>query len=169
MIRIVIICEKKEEQKRISELLSANENFQIICIGSDGYDALKSAADLRPDIFIMDMRLAGIDAPELAPLIKRRSPSSALIALSSRDEDDSAQRAIRAGISGYLLKQDDMDILVNLVNIVFHGGYFVSTPIMNRFFDIISNSSPSSGVSADNLKGRNENSVIPDFSRRNAR
>jgi DNA-binding NarL/FixJ family response regulator len=135
MIKIVIICEQKEDRQMIAGLLSPQGDFRIVCTGSDGYDALKSAIDLQPDVYIMDMCLTGIDALQLAPMIKRKSPASAFIVLSSRDEDKYIIKAINAGISGYILKKTDMNILTHLVRIVSEGGCYINAPAMKRIFN----------------------------------
>jgi DNA-binding NarL/FixJ family response regulator len=134
MISIVIICERREDRKKIFELLSSCRDFKIVLVGCSGYDAIMAAERFRPDIFIMDLWLSNTDALQFAATIKRKSPSSALMVLSSRDNNEYAVRAIRAGISGFLLKQTDMDILVYSVRIVFSGGYYVSAPILKRIF-----------------------------------
>jgi DNA-binding NarL/FixJ family response regulator len=142
MISIVIICEKQEEQTRIIRLLSAYEDLCIVHAGKDGYDALIAAERLQPDIIIMDMHMTDANAPELAPMIKRKSPLTMLIALASHEEEDYARMAVKAGISGYLLKETDMDILPNSIRIVSHGGCYISKPIIKRVFNAAPNRFP---------------------------
>lgn len=135
MISIVIICKQKEDQQMITSLLAPQEDFRIVRTGSDGYDALKSAMDLRPDVYIMDMCLPGIDALELIPMIKRKSPASVFIVLGSRDEDEYIINAVNAGISGYILKKTDMNILTHLIRIVSEGGCYINAPAVRRIFN----------------------------------
>jgi DNA-binding NarL/FixJ family response regulator len=117
-------------------MLASQRDFQIVRVGSDGYDALKSAMDLQPDVYIMDMYLSDIDALQLAPMIKRKSSASALIALGSRDDDEYVINAINAGFSGYILKKTDMNILIPLIKIVSKGGCYINTPDLTRIFNI---------------------------------
>jgi DNA-binding NarL/FixJ family response regulator len=138
MISIVIIFEQKEDREAIINVLSTQADFEIAGTGKDGYDALKTAMDLQPDVVIMDMRMTGISAPELAPMIKRKSPGTALIVLCSARDEHLVNKAIKAGISGYLLKETDMYNLAELVRIIFYGGCYISTPIIYRIFSAIS-------------------------------
>ncbi|MDR0583023.1 MAG: response regulator transcription factor [Treponema sp.] len=142
MISIVIICEKKEEQEQIIQLLSAYKDLRIVSAGKDGYDALISAEHLQPDIIIMDMHMSGINAPELTPMIKRKSPLTTLIALSSHEGAEYACMAIKAGISGYLLKEADMDILPNTISIISHGGCYISKSIIRQVFNAVPDKIP---------------------------
>jgi DNA-binding NarL/FixJ family response regulator len=130
MIRIVIICEQEQDRQTIRTLLSSQEDFQIDGIGNSGYDALKYAADLQPDIIIMDLRMTDACAADLAPIIKRRYPITRFITLSQNET--SWVNALRAGISGFLLKQLDMDNLTAAVRIVYYGGYYFSDPLIKQ-------------------------------------
>lgn len=132
MIRIAIIIEQRKDREAIAALLASQDDFEIAGLGADGYDALKLAARIHPDVIIMNHKMAGIDGPALAPLIKRRSPATALIMFCSINEEQLASRAIKAGISGYLLKETDMDNLAALVRVVACGCCYISTPIMYR-------------------------------------
>jgi DNA-binding NarL/FixJ family response regulator len=134
MIRIVIICEHEQDIKTICALLTPQNDFMIAGIGSSGYDALKFAADLRPDIIIMDMWMTDIYGMDLAPIIKRQSPMTGIIALSSGDKANPVNQALRAGISGFLLKRPDMAELAGAVRTVHQGGYYFSAPVKNQAF-----------------------------------
>ena len=126
MITITIASKCKDDRKAITALLAQHEDFHIISIGKDGYDALKSAMTQRPDIIIMDFNMEDIDSPELAPIIKRNSPSTALIVLCSHGDQNTVATALKAGISGYLLRQDGFDNLASSVRSVFYGGLYIS-------------------------------------------
>ena len=159
MISIVIICEKQEEQERIVRLLSAYEDLQIVHTGKDGYDALISAEHLRPDIIIMDMHMLSISAAELAPMIKRRSPLTTIIAFSSHEGEDYARLAVRAEISGYLLKEVDMSILPNTIRIVSHGGCYISKSIIKRVFNAVPDKIPKTSKKGKNHITMNFSSI----------
>ena len=77
----------------------------------------------------MDLQPHGIGGEELAPIIHRRSPSTVIIMLSDRDDENYARLALKSGITGYLLKEKDIDNLASVVNIVFSGSYYISGSI----------------------------------------
>jgi DNA-binding NarL/FixJ family response regulator len=148
MINIAIYSQFKEDRKIISGLLAEQEDFYITDIGVDGYDALRSATTLHPNIIIMDFILQDADSLNLAPVIKRKSPSTALIVLCSYDDRDAAARALKAGISGCLPRQGGFDDLVSSVRCVFYGGLYVNEAIrshaLNFMWDPEKNAFPES-------------------------
>jgi len=126
MITIAIASNYQDDRAAIIALLKEQEDFSVISIGSDGYDALKSATTQRPDIIIMDFHMKDIDSLELAPIIRRKSPSTALIVLCSPDEQNTVAKSLKAGISGCLLRQDGFSHLIPSIRSVLHGGWYVS-------------------------------------------
>jgi DNA-binding NarL/FixJ family response regulator len=138
MITIAIASKYQDDRFAIAALLKEQADFRVISIGSDGYDALKSATTQRPDIIIMDFHMKDIDSLELAPIIRRKSPSTALIVLCSPDEQNSAARALKAGISGCLLRQDGLNNLVASIRSVVYGGWYVSKSVRDLVLDYFS-------------------------------
>jgi DNA-binding NarL/FixJ family response regulator len=129
MIHIVIINNREQETILIKSLLSSQDDFEITGMGRDDYDALKLVSALQPDVAILDLRLETIGGMELTPLIKRRSPATAVILLAMPDDEKLVYAAINSGVSGYLLKNSDMDRLVPTIRIVHKGGCYISTGI----------------------------------------
>ena len=78
-----------------------------------------------------------MNGEELAPIIHRRSPSTVIIMLSDRDDENYACLALKSGITGYLLKEKDIDKLVSVVKIVFSGGYYISASIAIKAINTI--------------------------------
>jgi two-component system nitrate/nitrite response regulator NarL len=126
MITIAIASKYLDDRAAITALLKEQADFRVISIGSDGYDALKSATTQRPDIIIMDFSMKDIDSLELAPIIRRKSPSTALIVLCSHDEQNTVAKSLKAGISGCLLRQDGFNNLVPSIRSVLYGGWYIS-------------------------------------------
>jgi DNA-binding NarL/FixJ family response regulator len=138
MINISIISKHEHDRKVMAAVLAKQNDFRITSIGEDGYDALKSAKSQHPDIIIMDFIMQDIESPDLAPIIKRDSPTTALIALGSHDKQDTVAKALKAGISGYLLRQDGFDNLASSVRSVFYGGVYVSESVKTHVLNYIS-------------------------------
>jgi DNA-binding NarL/FixJ family response regulator len=132
MISIAVFTQYKEDRQIISSLLAEQDDFHIAGIGVDGFDALRSAMTLQPNIIIMDFILQDVDSPDLAPIIKRNSPSTAIIVLCSYNEYDAAARAFEAGISGCLLRQGGFVDLVSSVRSVFYGGLYINETARNH-------------------------------------
>ena len=142
MIRIIVISESEYDCRIITDLLSVQNDFRICGKGKTGYDALQCAADLQPDIIIADMFMKDINIVDLAPLIKRKSPATELIVIGSFIEDIWIYKALKAGISGFLFKPADMDMLDAAVRTVLCGGYYFSSLDINCILSILSKTKP---------------------------
>jgi DNA-binding NarL/FixJ family response regulator len=137
MTTIALASKLQDDRAVITALLKEQKDFRVISIGSDGYDALKSATTQRPDIIIMDFSMKDIDSLELAPIIRRKSPSTALIVLCSHDEQNTVAKSLRAGISGCLFKQD-VNSLVSSIRSVLYGGWYISESARDLVLDYFS-------------------------------
>jgi len=133
-ISIIVTSSNDESCKLIIAILSEQNDFIITGIAKDESGTIIRAERLKPDVLILDLQSPGLGGETLAPIIHRRSPSTAIVMLCDRDEDKYAGMALKAGISGFLLKETDMDKLVSVVRIVASGGYYISAPIINRVF-----------------------------------
>jgi DNA-binding NarL/FixJ family response regulator len=138
MIKIVVIDEKESDRNKITKLLSSQVDFEIVGLGTDGYDALKLVSALKPDITILDFNLSYIDGAEILPLLKRKSPSTSIIILTSVDDDEHICKALENKVPGYLLKNTDMDMLVNSIRCIYRGGHYITPKIAAKAFHILS-------------------------------
>ena len=138
MITITIINKYQDDRSAISALVKEQEDFKIIYIGTDAYDAIKSAEIQQPNIIIMDDNIQDIDILDIAPIIKRKSPSTAFIVLYSHVEQQNIIKALKAGISGFLLRQDIPDNLDPSIRSVRYGGWYISKSVR----DIVMNDFP---------------------------
>jgi len=128
MIQICIISREKHDINRIISLLSGQEDFVIASTGQSGFDAIKIVNGQSPDIIIIDLCLDDIGGMELAPIIKQKAPETKLIAISSRTDAFWIRQALRAGYTGFLFKQFDLERLAYAVRTVFYDGYYLSRP-----------------------------------------
>ena len=132
MISITVISKYEHDRKIVAAILAGHNDFYLASVGEDGYYAIKSAKEQRPDIIITDYKLDDIESPDLAPIIKRNSPSTDLITLYSGGESDCVVKALRAGISGCLLKEEITGKLAESVRCVFYGGLYLSQTARNH-------------------------------------
>jgi two-component system response regulator NreC len=129
LINIAIMSAQKDNRKAIISLLTEHADFRITSIGADAFDVLRSARTQQPDIIIMDFNMEDIESPNLAPIIKRNSPSTSLIVLYPHEERNIINKALNAGISGCLFRHEISDNLASSVRVVFHGGLYISNPM----------------------------------------
>ncbi|MDR2629359.1 MAG: response regulator transcription factor [Spirochaetaceae bacterium] len=140
MIKIVIIDGQKMSRDEMKLFLSSQNDFEIIGVGEDGYDAIKLTVELLPDIVLMDVHLPLIDGARVASIIKCRSPATSVIIITDFARDDDFQRAICSGVAGYLVRDSDIDYVAVVIRAVYNGGCFLSPMITARIFRFISTS-----------------------------
>jgi DNA-binding NarL/FixJ family response regulator len=138
MIKTVIIDPEKQNRERISALLSTQEDIEVLACGRDGYDALKLIGSMKPDIVIVSNQLEFIGGEELPPLIKTRSPSTAVIILVTKISDHQLYRAAIKKVSGIVQKERDMDIFPKILEWVSRGGCYISPWLAARVLDLFS-------------------------------
>jgi len=127
MITIGVACNDLGDREAIIATLRKQDDFNLACIAEDGFDLIQSAMTQALDVAIMDFHLADIESPDLAPIIKRRSPATSLIVLCSQEDRDVVEEALKAGISGCLKKQRGFDNLASSVRSVYYGGLYISS------------------------------------------
>jgi DNA-binding NarL/FixJ family response regulator len=132
LISIAIASANENDRKIMSALLARHDDFYVTGIGTDGYYAIKSVKEQRPDIIITDCMLDGIEIADMAPVIKRYSPTTDLIVLYSSVERACMMRALKAGISGCISKEEISSELVESIKCVFHGGLYLSRTMKNQ-------------------------------------
>jgi DNA-binding NarL/FixJ family response regulator len=134
VINILVTTKQDDDRRLILDSLSDQTDFRIAGVEKDETDMIIKSARLKPEVLIMAIQTHVIDEPELAPIIRRRSPDTAIAVIREKDEDNYTVRALKAGISGLLLKDADMDKLASIVKILSSGGYYISASITSRVF-----------------------------------
>jgi len=137
LINILVASGHDEDCKRILAILSNQDDFHIADVEKNEAGTIIKSARLKPDVLILDLQPHGMRGEELAPIIRRRSPSTAIVILCDKADDNYAGLALKAGISGVLIKEEDTDILMPVVRIVVCGGYYVSASITIRVFNSV--------------------------------
>ena len=125
MLYISVISSDEQERSRIISCMSVHGDLRISGTGKDGYDVIKTAENLQPDIIIMEMWVGDICGISLVPIILRKSPVTKLIMICSPDDGHLLKQAIRTGISGFLLRQTDADEMLKAIMAVHNDGYYL--------------------------------------------
>ena len=129
-INILITSGRSEDRQRIISSLPGND-FIIAGTESDEVGAIIRTERLKPDVLIFDLKSSLIDYPELTRIIHRRSPSTAIIIFSRKEEYNLSCLVLKTKISGILLKEEDIDILALIVKLVFFGRNYINTSIFS--------------------------------------
>jgi two-component system, NarL family, response regulator DegU len=95
--------------------------LKVLGEAADGREAVELALELGPDVVLMDLSMPGLDGIAATRLVRQRAPETHVVILTMHSDDDSLARAIRAGASGYLVKDCSTDELVDAIEKVASG------------------------------------------------
>ena len=129
-------------------VLEAEEDIAVVGEASDGTSALAQAKALHPDVILMDVRMPGMNGIEATELIARDCPGTRVLILTTFDLDEYAFAGLRAGASGFLLKDTRPAELAEAIRTVASGEAVVSPRITQRMLEMFASSLPNSGTPA---------------------
>ena len=129
-------------------VLEAEEDITVVGEASDGTSALAQAKALHPDVILMDVRMPGMNGIEATELIARECPGTRVLILTTFDLDEYAFAGLRAGASGFLLKDTRPAELAEAIRTVASGEAVVSPRITQRMLEMFASSLPNSGKPA---------------------
>jgi two-component system response regulator DegU len=144
MIRLIVVMDREHELRRTTGTLNSNPEFSLIGSGADGYQALKLSEIEQPDIAVIGYHLDGARGPDLIPAMKRKCPATGIILISPSDDENGVQDALMMGVSGYLIRKSDMDMLADAIRMVYAGGCYISHRIVVRAFQSLKMNFPQS-------------------------
>jgi len=131
-IRILIADDQLITRQGLRTLLAATPGIEVIGEAANGAEVIELAANLQPDVILMDLKMPGINGIEATRRIHRTSPHIALLIVTMFADDTSVFPAIRVGAGGYLLKDADQAELVRAIQTVAAGGVIFSPGIARR-------------------------------------
>jgi DNA-binding NarL/FixJ family response regulator len=131
-IRVVIADDQALMRGGFRMILDAEDDVQVIGEAIDGADAVRTFTRLHPDVVVMDVRMPSMDGIEATRRITTEDGSAKILILTTFDLDAYVYEALRAGASGFLLKDRPPEELVAAVRIVASGDALLSPSITRR-------------------------------------
>jgi len=129
---ILIVDDHALMRNGLEAMLESEPNFEVVGVAADGMAAIRSVAELQPDIILMDLtmpRTSGIDA---IVQIKRQYPHIKIIALTFHKEDKYIHATLEAGADAYVLKDDSRTELFSALGNVISGKNYLSPSIVDK-------------------------------------
>jgi DNA-binding NarL/FixJ family response regulator len=131
-VNILLADDHRMVAHGVRKILEEQPDWHVIGEAVDGRDAVRMAAELQPDVAIVDVSMPHLNGVEATAQMTERVPGVKVLMLSMYSDDAIVGRALRAGAKGYVLK-DSADVeLVRAVTAVAAGGSFFSPPIVNH-------------------------------------
>ncbi|MDR2446549.1 MAG: response regulator transcription factor [Treponema sp.] len=138
MIKIIIIDSDETERYRLKDGFSSQSDFDVIGIGKDCYDAIKLVGSKRPDIVIMDIALKDGDGIDLIPLLKSKSPNTAVVLFTNFEDEEHIYKALVQKPAGYIVKRGGVPNLCGAIKNIRHGDCFIGSQIASKVCSIFS-------------------------------
>ena len=137
MIRVVVADDQALVRSGFSVLLRSADDIEVVGEASDGAEAVDIATRERPDVILMDIRMPGTDGLEATRRITadERLASTRVLILTTFDHDEYVFEALRAGASGFLLKDTLPDDLLAAVRAVFIGQALLAPTVTRRLIE----------------------------------
>jgi len=147
-IRLLIADDQLLVRLGLRMVLEAQPDFLVVGEAENGRSALRQAAETNPDVILMDVRMPGMDGIEATRAILGELPACRVIVLTTFDLDDYAFEALRAGASGFLLKDARPEELAASIRSVAAGDAAISPRVSRRMLELFGSQLPTERASA---------------------
>lgn len=139
----------------ISQLIDQQPDLEVCGSASSAPEALNALTAAAPDLLLVDISLGGMSGIDLIKIVRKRRPRLPLLVLSMHSEDLYAERAVRAGAKGYVMKHASASTLLAAIRRVLEGKVYLSPAMTERLLEKAAGNEPDmSGSPIDGLSDR---------------
>lgn len=131
-IRVLLADDHTVIRAGLAALLNAEPDMEVICEASDGFEAIRKACDLKPDVVVMDLTMPGTDGLEATRQIKTKCPHVRILILTIHEDYHYLHQLLRLGASGYFVKHAEPAELVAAIRAVAQGQYAVHKTMLKH-------------------------------------
>ncbi|MFE0459382.1 response regulator [Kitasatospora sp. NPDC058965] len=147
-VRVLLVDDQPLLRVAFTLVLDSQPDLEVVGEADDGAAAVRLAAEHRPDVVLMDVRMPGMDGIEATRRIVDDSPDTKVLIMTTFDLDEYAFAGLRAGASGFLLKNAQPAELLSAIRSVAAGDAVVAPRITRRLLDQFASQLPANGTSA---------------------
>ncbi|MFE0459368.1 response regulator [Kitasatospora sp. NPDC058965] len=146
MIRVVLADDQPLVRAGLRVLISDTEDLEVVGEAGNGAEAARLADELRPDVVVMDIRMPGVDGIEGTRRITAGEGPSKVLMLTTFDDDDYVYGALRAGASGFLVKDMALEEILGAIRVVAAGDALIAPSVTRRLIaDFAGRPEPAAG------------------------
>ena len=131
-IRVLIVDDHPVVLEGLHTMLSTDRNIEVVGEACDGAEAVAMVEEKEPNVVLMDIRMPNMDGVQATRRIKHQSPSTAVLVLTMYDTDAYVVDAVRAGASGYLLKDATREMVLDTIRAVNSGATLIKTSLLTE-------------------------------------
>jgi two-component system, NarL family, response regulator NreC len=134
-IRCLLVDDHTLFRQGVRRLLESESDFEIVGESPDAGDAVTKAAELRPDVVLMDIGMPGLSSFEATRQIKKNRPETKVLYLTMYEDEDYLLQCLEVGAAGYVLKDTPAPQLVSAVRDVYRGGKYLSSQVLGKLVE----------------------------------
>ena len=133
-IRVMIVDDHSIMRVGLKQVLEQSGEFEVVGQAGDGEEAVRLAAEVSPDVVVMDVLMPNKDGVEACREIMESAPDTRVVMLTASTEEDAVVEAVAAGATGYLQKETGRERLLAAVRGVYLGELLVPVDVVRRVF-----------------------------------
>lgn len=154
MIRVVIADDQPLVRTGLRMILSAEPDIEIVAEAADGDAAIAAVLEHRPEVVLMDVRMPGTDGIAATRAVTAGEDPPRVLVLTTFDLDEVVYAALRAGASGFLLKDAPEERLTTAIRVIAEGGSLFAPSVTRRLIEEFSRREPETTVDLSGLTER---------------
>jgi two-component system nitrate/nitrite response regulator NarL len=131
-VRILVVDDHTLMRRGLTALLSRDAGLQVVGDAADAGSAQRRAAELQPDLILLDNHLPGVNGVDAIPALRQAAPGARIVMLTVSEDEADLAAALRAGASGYLLKNMEGDALLTAIRRVMRGASVVAEEMTEK-------------------------------------
>jgi two-component system, NarL family, response regulator NreC len=129
-VRVLVADDHTVVRQGIVNMLNSSEEVEVVAEAGDGVEAMRRALETKPDVAVLDVSMPRLNGIEAARRIHEALPQTRILVLTMHDEEEYVVRMVRAGASGYILKDGLVSELIAGILAVSKGGLFFTAGII---------------------------------------
>jgi DNA-binding NarL/FixJ family response regulator len=132
LLRILLADDHVTVRHGLKLLIDTQADMQVVSEASDGQTAVQRALEIKPDVIVMDISMPGTNGLVATRTLKAQQPGAAIVTLTRHSDDAYLQELLRAGVSGYVLKQSAPTELIQAIRVAAAGGQYLDSTLRAR-------------------------------------
>ncbi|MFI9629361.1 response regulator [Streptomyces sp. NPDC052042] len=134
-VRVVLVDDQPLVRAGLRVLIADRPDLEVLGEAGSGAEAVRLVQDVRPDVVVMDIRMPGMDGIEATRLITADPNTARVLILTTFDDDEYVYGALRAGASGFLVKDMDLDDILTAIRVVAVGEALIAPRVTRRLIE----------------------------------
>ncbi|MFH8491735.1 response regulator [Streptomyces longisporoflavus] len=132
VVRVALADDQPLVRAGLRVLMADTPGLEVVGEAGTGAEAVQLARDIRPDVVVMDIRMPGMDGIEATRLITAEVAATRVLVLTTFDDDDYVYGALRAGASGFLVKDMALEAILDAIQVVAAGDGLIAPSVTRR-------------------------------------